>query len=744
MKTILGLTRVGGVVICLAFLAGAAMSTLAAEAARDAQEAETKKEAPQEATKANEAAKSEGKAQEKTDEKTEEKKDEEKSGLTPEQYFEGGENTYNNWVEIGVGGLITRGSKPAAEQSQHRSRGVFGGIEDLHYQGEVATNLNLTVDGRALFDQNDYKLTLGLVRPEKWYLRFNYEEFRTWYNANGGYFPPADVWYGDRLNDEALALDRGEISFEGGLTLKKWPALTFKYTHQYREGEKGSTIWGQTHPGLLYPTRGLVPGYYDIDEARDIFELNARHRIKKTDLGVGIRYERGDLNNAGKTWQWPGEGAAAGESKITNREDTSYDLFNVHAFSETWIKKNLFFSAGFMFVNLDNDFSGSRIYGSDFDVSYAPNAINGAGYYDLNGGSQKHEYVLNLNLMATPIKNLTIVPSIRVQREDWNADSSSFYTIGNSAPSFRDSNSDGDSLDVRERLDVRYSGVTNWVFYAQGEWTEGRGNLDENGGIYLGSPIQRETEDERWFQKYSAGARWYPARKVTVDVGGYYKLNSYDYDHDEDTTINNTRNRYPAYLVMQDFETFDGNVRLTLRPLKNVTCVSRYEYQLSTINTKPDSLSGLGEVETSEMTSHIVAQNVGWTPWSRLYLQVGFNYVWSETETPTSDYTEAVLNSENNYWTVNFNSGLVLDHKTDLNLGYTYYRAENYDDNSLAGVPYGAGAEEHGITATVVRRLTERLRLTLRYGYYHAEDETSGGNNDYEAHVVYSSLQYRF
>ncbi|MCU0782994.1 MAG: hypothetical protein MUF81_02900 [Verrucomicrobia bacterium] len=678
--------------------------------------------------------------------KTEEQKEPEEKKLTPEQYFEGGKKTYNNWVEIGVGGFITSGSRAQAEQSQRRSRGAFGGIEDLHYQGEVATNLNLTVDGRALFDQNDYKLTLGLVGPEKWYLRFNYEEFRTWYNGNGGFFAPGGLWYGDPFHDEALALDRGEISFEGGLTLKKWPALTFKYTHQYREGDKGSTSWGFTHPSPGY-TRGLSPTFWDIDEKRDIFELNAKHHIKATDFGLGVRYETGDLNNARKIWQWPGEGAAAGERRITDRQGTSYNLFDVHAFSETWIKKNLFFSAGFMFVNLDSDFSGSRIYGSDFDLGYAPNAINGAGYTNLFGGGHKHEYVLNLNLMSKPTRNLTITPSIRVQREDWNADSSTYQTFsGGTGPfnGFLANDSDGDAIDVRERLDVRYTGFTNWVLYAQGEWTEGQGRLNESGGSYLGGPILRDSEDNRWFQKYSAGVRWYPARKVTVDVGGYYKLNRYDYNHDLDSTLNGGLNRYPAYLVMQGFETFDGNVRLTLRPAPNLTLVSRYEYQLSTVHTKPASLSGLDEVESSEMTSHIIAQNVSWSPWSRLYLQAGFNYVLSETRTSASDYAQAVLDSGNNYWTVNFNSGLALDHKTDLNLGYTYYRADNYDDNSLAGLPYGAGAEEHGLTATLVRRLTERLRLTLRYGYFHSKDETSGGHNDFNAHVLYSSLQYRF
>jgi hypothetical protein len=195
---------------------------------------------------------------------------------------------------------------------------------------------------------------------------------------------------------------------------------------------------------------------------------------------------------------------------------------------------------------------------------------------------------------------------------------------------------------------------------------------------------------------------------------------------------------------MQNFETYDGNVRLSLRPMRNVTVAARYEYQYSTIDTKPDSVSGLGEVESSKMTSHIVALNASWIPWSRLYLQAGGNYVMSKTETPTSDYTQAVLDSENNYWTVNFDTGFVVDDKTDLNVGYYYYRADNYDDNSADGLPLGMGAEEHGVTATIVRRISKSLRLTLRYGYFHYDEDTFGGNNNYEAHVLFSSLQYRF
>jgi hypothetical protein len=178
--------------------------------------------------------------------------------------------------------------------------------------------------------------------------------------------------------------------------------------------------------------------------------------------------------------------------------------------------------------------------------------------------------------------------------------------------------------------------------------------------------------------------------------------------------------------------------------VQNITLVSRYEYQLSTIHTRPDPISDLSGVESSTMTSHILAQDVSWAPWSRVYFQVGFNYVLSDTKTPASDYTQAILNAQNNYWTLNASSGFVLDDKTDLNLSYFFYRADNYQDNSSIGLPLGAGGTEHGINATLTRRLTKNLRLSLRYGYYTYDDETFGGNQDFHAHVIYTSLRYRF
>lgn len=660
---------------------------------------------------------------------------------SPQDYFEGGPNTYSDWITLGGGGFLTHGNQAQAEENLHWGTGPFGGIEDLHVQGSPFTNTLLTLDGHSIFDDHDYSLSLGLTRPDLWFLRFHAENFRTWYNDAGGFYPPTDTEFSSSMG--ALALDRGEYSFEGGLTLEKLPAITFKYSHRYRDGDKSSTIWSPVHPTPLSPSLGLGPSFYNIDETIDTFELDAKQHIKATDLALDLRYETADLNDALYTTRYLTDPFPPSTPYVTDQQKTTYDLFNVNASSETWIRPNLMFSTGFLFADLDNDFSGNRIYGDAFNAPYAPSPSSGYGYTNLIGDSHLKEYVLDLNLMSIPIKTVTIVPAIRVQKENWDANAGGGSTLSIFPPDSFDGQSSRDVIDVSESLDTRYTGLTNWVFSARGDWDEGQGSLTQSGGLSqvdgIGpSPVltSGETDDSRLFQKYSLGVRWYPLRRLTLDVGGYYKNNRYNYSNPTNSAAND--------FSMQSFETYDANTRVTLRPVGNVTLVGRYEYQYSTVNTQPDPASGLGEVESSRMISHILGGDVSWTPWSRLSLQAGIDSVWSKTKTPVTDYTQAILNSENNYWTVNFSSDFVVDDKTDLDVTYFYYQADDFQNAATAGLSTGAGAREHGVTATLTRRITQNLKASLKYSYYNYEDAASGGFDNFEAHLIFASLQYRF
>ena len=664
--------------------------------------------------------------------------------MSAPEMFEGGAEAPNNWVEVSAGGLFGSGSQAQLQKARQTRRSGFGGIEDFHYQNALNKTTTLTMDGRALFDEHDYKIKLGIEKEKFGYLRVSYTQFRDWSNGNGGFDPASGNYYALAGHD-ALGLDRGKLVFEGGLTLENKPAVTFKYTHNFRSGEDSSTIWGSAHPALGV-NQALSPSFYDLHEHSDNFQIDVTHTIKTTDFGAGFTYETGRLNDALKISQYPGEIIS---QNVTDRQDTSYDLLNAHAFTETWLKKNLMFSTGLAFSDLRSEFTGSRIYGSGFDAGYAPGALAGYGYNSLNGSTHLNEYVTDLNLFYKPTPHFSIVPSIRIQKENTDASALGFETLGSFSPVPFSASSNRGDLDVRERLDATYNGVTNWVFYARGEWDQGNGDLTASGGLIPMSgigvaPIQQQTDDHRLFQKYSAGTRWYPLRGASLDLGGYYKRNEYDYDHNVDSTPNNSVTRYPGYLVMQSLQTYDGNVRLTLHPWSSVTLVSRYEYQLSDIDTKPDQISGLPSVQASTMNSHIVGQDASWSPWSRLSLQLGVNYVQSVTKTPASEVTQAILNARNNYWTATFSPSFVIDDRTDLKLTYFYYRAADYRDNSSAGVSYGAGGEEQSVTANLVRRINKNIRVSLKYGFFQGRDALYGGNANYTGQLVYTSLQYRF
>lgn len=671
--------------------------------------------------------------------------------LTANQIFEGGTNTYSNWIELGGGTLLTQGYAAGAQQREELNNGAFGGIEDLHYQANVAKNTTFTLDGHSIFDNHDYDVGLGLTRDSLGFVHFSFKNFRTWYAGEGGYLPANGTAYS--VPGDALTLDRGEISFEAGLTKPNLPQITFKYTHRTRDGQKASTLWGPVE--FNYRDYGVYPTVEGVDESSDAFQLDLTQQYRKLNYGAGVSYETGRVNDADYLTFFSGQPT---QQKATDRQGTTYGLLSTHAFAESWVKDNLYFSTGFLFANLDDTFTGDRIYGDDFDVIYASSfPALGMGYTDLNGGAHKQEYVENFNLMWQPAPHFTLAPSLRVQKEDWNADSAGTGTLDTGKQQQFASNSGRNALDVTERLDARYTGVTNWVFSARGQWTEGQGSLYENDGLTqvngIGiDPVHFATDDSRLFQKYSASARWYPLPRTSLDFGGYYKINQYDYSFTQDNTANvNASNgsnlpAYPGFLVYQGFETLDGNIRLSLHPWNRVTFVARYEYQTSDIHTRPDPASGLSEVEASRMRTHNLGMNASWTPLNRLSLQAGFNYVISKTKTPASAEaaaTQAILDAQNNYWTVNFDSDLVLDQKTDLNIGYFYYRADDYQP-PVDGVPFGAGAEEHSVTATLTRRITNNLRWSLKYAFTHYDDSASAGQFSYDAHLIYSSLQYRF
>ena len=112
------------------------------------------------------------------------------------------------------------------------SRGVSAALRICITRGRWPPTPPSTVDGHSIFDNHDYSLSLGLVRDKLGSCDFRRANFGTWYNGDGGFYPPSGAYF--PLSDSALTLDRSEISFEGGLRMEKIPQITFRYSHRPR------------------------------------------------------------------------------------------------------------------------------------------------------------------------------------------------------------------------------------------------------------------------------------------------------------------------------------------------------------------------------------------------------------------------------------------------------------------------------------------------------------------------------
>jgi len=97
----------------------------------------------------------------------------------------------------------------------------------------------------------------------------------------------------------------------------------------------------------------------------------------------------------------------------------------------------------------------------------------------------------------------------------------------------------------------------------------------------------------------------------------------------------------------------------------------------------------------------------------------------------------------------NLTAGYAIDERTDIQAGYTFYRADNlaipFDAAGVPGsTPFGSDTEEHVFSVRLNRIINPNMIWNLGYGYYTSNDGTSGGYNDFDAHMVSTGLQIRF
>jgi hypothetical protein len=656
------------------------------------------------------------------------------------------EVTTRGTLALGAGGAFLDGDRPSFQQLiQHRKDG-FGGIEEFQLSRE-AKDSTFKFNARVMPGDDVYRLVGRFERPDRVYIEAGFSKYRVWYDGSGGYFRPTGTEFS--LANEDLSLTRGAVWAEIGAYTANKTLFKLRYERTTRDGTKSSTIWSDTNLVGSFGNRGIVPSFYDMDEVTDTFSIDIGTTAEEgaaTQWHIGARYAETKIDDRRHSRRRPFETA---DRIVTSRDETKTDLFATHGYYQRQVSEQFTVSAGALVTNVDSRIEGSRIYGQTYDPAFDPAYLRrqqrDEGFYALEGEAELKQTVLNLNAVYTPKKHWSIRPSLRFENLHQESVAEFMETNIGAGPAFAAILEEGEGEHKRkwnefaESVEVRYVGVPNWTFAGKAEWIQGSGNLEELRVLHHTIiSIDRDSDTERRSQKYSLSSNWYVQPGLTLAAQYYFKGNMNDYRALRDNTLAGTGNRYPAYITNQDFETHDFNVRMSWRPAPLLSFVTRYDIQQSKINT---GTADLAMQRSTSVKSHIVSQTATWNPTARLYLTGTVNLTYDQMNTPGIAF---VQHADNNYVNGSVGGGFALAKLDDIYVDYSWFRATNFIDVSTRTLPYGLSQKQQALHLTWVHRQSDRLAYTMKYGYVTNRDGTWMGRNDFDAHVVYGKVQYKF
>jgi hypothetical protein len=667
-----------------------------------------------------------------------------------------------NWITLSLGGAFVDGNDAGMMRRTQTNGDFYGGISDCQYTRSLDDSTTFTLEGHALPGLEDYELGLLLNRENLGYLKLGYDQFRTWYDASGGYSALAGNKWVVPFDDEQH-IDRGEFSLEAGLRMENLPEVTFRYSHGFRDGEKDSLAWGDNQVATRFK---VVPSLWAIDEETDLFELDVTHTLGITDLGMGLVYEHSELSNTRTTPR----GGATGYDSVVMREADESDLFAGNIHGVTRFNDQVWLSYAAAYTTMDSDMDGGF-------RSYAAPRSNAPGtrdysYRNMIGGSKMDQFVMNVNLMWVPVTDLTITPALRYEHEnldtisqfdayiDGGGNASNVMWQGlDSTPGVQDQalGSFTEKDATSGSIEVQYKGVENVVLYANALWDHEEEDVTRQD---LRLPAELLASDiEIDDQEYTLGANWYPLSQLSFGIQGLYGLREQSFDHFEtDQSKANTAagrqmaggaNNLRPLMVEHNVEVSDFNLRMNWRPMGNLSLVTRYDYCDTQYEnrgiqwTAPTAPTILNIIESGSVKSNILSETVTWSPMARLFLQGSVSWVSSETNSPVAGTTPG---SDNDYVTCGVSAGYAIDDKTDVTAAYNYYGMSNYAVAASA-LGYGYNTDEHAISLTLTRMLSDNMLWNLSYGFITSNTDgtdQTGGFNDFDAHMISTGLQIRF
>jgi len=650
--------------------------------------------------------------------------------------------------------VTVSGNARQFQEHQWVRRGFTAGASDFRVTQKRGDGVNVIVEGRALTD--DYKVTLDLRKPDEWFARGGFEMFRRYDNDNGPSYPFRASGFSTPVRniyslDDDLETDLGKVFIEFGLTRPDWPRAVLGYELHFKHGDEATQQWGPvtqaTSGGPV--TRNIYPARREVDEETHVVRLDVSHEIAGARVENNLRAEFSDLETTrANAVEFP-PGAAYPSAFTLTRESQDQVLFANALHGEKSLKDWLLVSAGYLFSHFRAD--------ATFDQT----SVDGAGrpaagnFWSANDIVLKESaHVLNANVLAGPWAGFTAALGVLSEWSEHTGYGDANYRSGDpndpsvgvpDAPGLV--RSDIDRTTVEEQLTLRYTTIPMTALFAEARWKQERsGKFEEQFG---GDDFLRDTDARIDGQNYRAGFHVSPLRWAALHASYQHRRHESDYDDARDEQPHGSPgDGYPAHIRARQSVSDLVEARLTLRPATWLRTMLSYQLGETDYHTTTDPTRTIGAqapggtVYAGQYDFATYSANVTITPARRWSFATTLSYQPSRTRTEDQG-SAAVATYRGDLYSVMTRATYAAGANTDLSAGYNFSTAR-FGQHQAAGTPLGMDYDLHGVQFGVSHRLNTNTVVGAQYGFYHYEEPTAQGFNDYTAHVIFATLAVRW
>ena len=631
---------------------------------------------------------------------------------------------------------IVSGDKEKFREDMWIKDKAAGGVHEFSLFQD-SKDMKVEADARAIADENDYNFNVNIEKENLFKISGGYKEFRKYYDGTGGFYG----WFPTRTSielDNNLQLNDGKFFIGLKTSRPDDPNYFINYERHAKTGAISTLRWASVVQTVanVATTRKIAPSWDAIDEVEHKIKFGAEGDVAFS-KNIHWKAEQKFLFLKSET---KGEERKYGTTAAQNAIDTQDDRYKSRSAMTTLLADSRI--NNWLYISSAANYEHTHTYLlEDFterDVNGIRQAVGTLNYFNATSSNTLDVYSWTASLLMDPLKYLSASAKIKAELKKRFSDSD-LPQDTTAIPDMQiDRITDVDSSDtfksLNESLGVRFTKLPRTTLYIDGDFEQVYGRRTAESIRILGgtSYFFRDVDIVNYRNNITAGINWRPYNILSVS-SQYGKNLVKDTYSDRDRTPPTATG---VLLDLLDAQRFDGDnltAKVDIKPYKWIRGMFKYQLRNYDILTTP---SGLNKAKVTHITNTYLG-SVTLIPTQNFYLTGMFSRQDSFTDTPARLVDIAVVpRYEAGVNTAMGSATYIITPRASLEAQYQWVRANDFNDFSSFGMPYGISNVSNRLWLTFKYDVKEDLSAEIIYGFTDYDEKSNKGIDNYQANII--------